>query len=350
MASRASGVSEGNAAKAQAALELMRSVGSVGTRATVLGLSQLEGGWSRHTYELTISDPEASGSAGEYIVRVRPGDSVVDSDIGQEFRTYELLVDEPIPTPSVDGFEAADDTPFGGPFFVMGRLPGHSVNVWRERDRNELAENWEDSRSLAEDLVAHMATIHSMRPERLGDAVVSRTFRETVEHWRGIYEEIRLVRDPVVEEAYAWVLDNEPPPVAPRLVHGDYRIGNCLLDRGRITGVLDWELSFVGDHRFDLGYMSLEYQAGRFVSPGSPLLNAVADRDWFEQRYAELTGEIVDRSVVDVFAALGALMLFSIMGTGVRLYADGKTSDIRTAWGRYVFPGLRRDLVGLMGW
>jgi aminoglycoside phosphotransferase (APT) family kinase protein len=283
-------------------------------------------------------------------VRVRPADSVLDTDVGQEFRTYELLRDEPIPSPRLHGFQSAEDTPFGGPFFVMDRLPGHSVNVWRAGDRVELAENWQGSRSLAEDLVSYMAAIHAVRPEGLREAVVARSFRETVEHWRGIYEEVRLVRDPVVEEAYAWVLDNEPAPVAPRLVHGDYRIGNCLLDRGRITGVLDWELSFVGDHRFDLGYMSLDYHAGRFVSPGSSLLNAVADRDWFEERYAAVTGEVIDRSVVNVFAALGALMLFSIMGTGVRLYADGKTTDIRTAWGRYVFPGLRRDLAGLMGW
>jgi hypothetical protein len=51
-----------------------------------------------------------------------------------------------------------------------------------------------------------------------------------------------------------------------------------------------------------------------------------------------------------LYAAIGALMLFSIMGTGLALYAAGESSDIRAAWSRFVLPGLRADLAGLMGW
>ena len=115
----------------------------------------------------------------------------------------------------------------------------------------------------------------------------------------GVYDEHKLVSDPVVDEAYAWVRSRPPDPVAPSLVHGDYRIGNCLVDDGRISAILDWELSHVGDPRFDLGYMSLDYHAGKFTSPGSPLLNAVADRDWFHRRYTELSGRPVDLEVVE---------------------------------------------------
>jgi len=117
-----------------------------------------------------------------------------------------------------------------------------------------------------------------------------------------------------------------------------------------MTGVLDWELASIGDPRFDLGYMSLPYSSGRFVSAGSPLLGAVAERAWLDQRYEAITGAPVDRAVVDVFAAIGALMLFSIMGTGLALYAAGESTDIRAAWSRFVFPGLRADLAELMGW
>ena len=77
---------------------------------------------------------------------------------------------------------------------------------------------------------------------------------------------------------------------------------------------------------------------------------AVAERDWLDHRYAAATGETPDRAVVDLYAALGALMLFSIMGTGLALYDAGKSTDIRAAWSRFVFPGLRADLAELMGW
>jgi aminoglycoside phosphotransferase (APT) family kinase protein len=340
---------EVDAAKAAAALELLRSVSAVGERAVVSGLTQLEGGWSRHTYVLTVADPDQAEPL-ELIARVRPEDSVLETELGQEFAIYEAIEDEPIPSPRVHGYEASDETPFGGPFFLMDKLPGKAINVWRQRDRDELTANWEGSRSLAEDFVDRMAAIHLVDPRKLAGAAVARDFRATVAHWRGIYEEVHLVNDPVVEEAYAWVLDNEPDPVAPRLVHGDYRIGNCLIDAGRLSGVLDWELSSIGDPRFDLGYMSLDYHRGRFVTPGSPLAGAVAEDDWLHARYEAATGQPVDRSVVNVYAALGALMLFSIMGTGLKLYANGESSDIRAAWSRFVFPGLRADLAGLMAW
>ena len=151
-------------------------------------------------------------------------------------------------------------------------------------------------------------------------------------------------------EAYAWVREHEPGPIAASLVHGDYRIGNCLTASGRVTGILDWELSFVGDSRFDLGYMALEYHAGKFAAPGSTLLNAVADHAWFYERYAQLTGSPVDLAAVRTFTVLGALMLFAIMSTGVRLCAKRETTDIRRAWGRFVLPGLRQDLAHVMEW
>ncbi len=335
-------------AKADAMLATMRTVGSAADGDRVTYLEQLEGGWSRHSYAARVL--HGSGEQREYVVRARPSASTLDTDLGQEFRTFSVLVDEPIPTPDVHGFEPSEDTPFDGPFFVMDRLEGEAPNVWRGRDRRALAEDWQGGRGLATDLVAHLAAIHAIDAERAAKATVTRTFHETVDHWHGVYEEMRLVNDPVIDEAYAWVRDREPDPVAPCLVHGDYRIGNCLTEGGRITGILDWELAFFGDPRFDLGYMSLEYHAGKFTTPGSDLLNAVAEHDWLYERYAKLSGRPVDLAVVRTFTVLGALMLFAIMTTGVRVYSRGETTDIRMAWGRFVLPGLRQDLSRLMGW
>lgn len=335
-------------AKAEAMLATMRGVGSAADGDTVTYLEQLQGGFSRHSYAARVNHRD--GGQRDYIVRVRPRVSTLDTDLETEFRTYSLLVSEPLPTPGVHGFEPSLETPFDGPFFVMDRLRGESPNVWRARDRDTLAANWEGGRALAEDMVRHMATIHAIDAERAAGAAVVRDFDATVDHWQAVYEEHKLVRDPVVDEAYAWVRSRRPEPVAPSLVHGDYRIGNCLVEGGRISAILDWELSFVGDPRFDLGYMSLDYHAGKFTSPGSRLLNAVAEREWFHRRYTELSGRPVDVDVVDTFAALGALMLFAIMTTGLRVYATGATKDIRLAWTRFVLPGVRQDLSGLMGW
>jgi aminoglycoside phosphotransferase (APT) family kinase protein len=329
-------------------LGLMRDEGSVGPRARVQQLRQLEGGWSRQSWALTVDDPDSPPL--ELIVRVRPHGALLDTDLRQEFSTYAALADEPVPVPPVHGMLDEQDTPFGGPFFVMDRLPGRSPNVWRARERAELAEDWQGARGYATDLADTLAAIHAVPLEQLAKVVVARDFAATVAHWRAIQQEMALVEDPILEEAYEWVAQRAPRELSPCLVHGDYRIGNCLVDEGRLTGVLDWELSFLGDPRFDLGYVALEYHAGKFTKPGSPLLNAVAERDWFRERYEAASGRSLDAEVIRTFSVLAMLMLCAILTTGLHRYAGRETDDIRMAWTRFALPGLRQDMIALMGW
>lgn len=318
-----------------------------GERLTLVRLHQLSGGWSRRSFVLT-----AAGEAGEreFVVRVRPPGSLLDTDIEVEYRTYALLADEPVPVPAVYGFEPSTDNAFDGAFFVMDRLPGEAPVAWQSGDRAGLEQNWAASGSLGRDLVEILAAIHSVPAERCGSVLATRGFAEVVEHWRGIYAANRLVRDPIVEQAFEWVADRPPPEPQVGLVHGDYRIGNCLVADERIAGVIDWELAHVGDVRFDLGYLSLEYNSGKFLRPRSPLISAVADREWFYAEYERLTGRPLDREVVRTFAVLGALMLISILLTGMASYQRGDNPDIRMAWNRFAVPGLRQDIATLMQW
>jgi len=332
--------------RAGAAVETMRRAGSIGGDATADEISQLEGGWSRHSYLLGVRSAEGRR---EYIVRVKPPGALLDTDLAQEYRTYTLLADEPVPTPAVHGLEESAENPFEGPFFVMDRAPGSSPNVWRRRDRERLEADWED-RTLGSELVRYLVSIHAVAADRVESLLPQRDFPALVGHWRGVQEEMSLVRDPVIEEAYVWLLERPPSPVPASLVHGDYRIGNCLIDEGRISAILDWELAFCGDPRFDIGYVSLDYLAGKFLRPGSHLLGAVADREWFYSEYERLSGASLDREVIRTFSVIGALMLIAILNTGVRMYADERTTDIRMLWSRFAIPGLRQDIAALMDW
>lgn len=332
-------------ARRDALIELLREAGSVDGSTEVSSLRQLEGGWSRHSYLATLKPEE-----DELIVRVRPHGSTLDTDLGAEFRVLEVLQDVQIPTPAVHGYQPEEDTPFSGPFFVMDMISGESPNVWKPRDQRRLREDWEDGRQLADDLVTSLASLHAVNPESVKGLVPARNFRQTVDHWQSIYESMRLVRDPIIDEAFRWVRSRPPEPVEATLVHGDFRIGNCLIDGGRISGILDWELAFIGDPRFDLGYLAMEYYGGKLLAGEAGLMNGVAEKDWFLTRYSELTGLEVDRDVLDTYSAMGALMVFTIMTTGLRVFSEGRSTDIRMAWTRYVLPGLRDDLIRLMGW
>lgn len=341
------GRSAATADRIASALDLLVAAGELtAARPEAWELTQLEGGWSRHTYVLS----PRSGAERRYVVRVKPPDAIVASDLVREYRTYAALADSAVPAPRVYGVEGDDDTPFGGPFFVQEWRPGQSPNVWRRRDREALEENWRTTRTLAVDVVTTLAEIHAVDPALLPFLGAPRVFEDVVSHWRDTYEEARMVRDPIVDEAFAWVAGRRPSEERLGLVHGDYRTGNMLLEGGRVAAVVDWELAYLGDTSFDLGYLSLDYFAGTFVARGSDLACAVADRDWLLAEYEQLTGRTLDREAVRTYAVVGALMLIAIFMIGIRTYAEGRTTDMRMAWNRFAVPCLRHELTELMDW
>ncbi|HJZ37306.1 MAG TPA: phosphotransferase family protein [Solirubrobacterales bacterium] len=309
------------------------------------GLTQLEGGWSRQAFVLATAKPD--GAAREFVIRVKPPGALLDTDLRQEYEICRLLVEHGVAAPVCHEYEA-EDNPFGGPFYVMDRAPGSAPNVWRKRDREALEANWAAGGSLAEDLLDSLVRIHGVPAEPVAAVLPRRDFDAAVSHWEEVQGSMALVRDPVVEDAYAWLRERMPDPIEPTLVHGDYRIGNCLSEDGRVTAILDWEIAYLGDPRYDLGYISLEYEAGRFTRPGSPLLGSVADREWFFDQYEARSGRPVDREVVRTYAVLADLMLTAILTTGIRMYVDGRSTDVRMVWTRFALAALRQELTELM--
>jgi aminoglycoside phosphotransferase (APT) family kinase protein len=85
------------------------------------------------------------------------------------------------------------------------------------------------------------------------------------------------------------------------IVHGDYRLDNCLMalaDPSRVTAVLDWELSTLGDPLTDLGLLLFYWR-----EPGEdqPALTPAVTRNpgfpgraHLAERYAWRTGAQLD--------------------------------------------------------
>lgn len=96
---------------------------------------------------------------------------------------------------------------------------------------------------------------------------------------------------PILALALRWLEANIPPPVAPRLVHGDFRLGNLMFEHGRVTGVLDWELAHLGDWHEDLAFGCMT--VWRFSRPDRPGygLTTVAE---LARAYEEAGGERFD--------------------------------------------------------
>lgn len=336
--------------RAQEVTDLLRAAGELSESDRVTEVSQLSGGWSRHSF---IASAElGSGSTRRYIVRAEAPGGVLETDIAAEYALYHALDGtDDIATPSVYGFVETTDNAFGNRFMVMEAMSGTAANTFRRPDLDWLEEDWNGERGIARDMVENLARLHRFPVDRIPKGAVPELgFLDVVDRWQAVYEERHLVRDPVTEEACAWLRSRVPSDTLTGVVHGDYRIGNALVDQGRVTAVLDWELAYIGDVRFDLGYLALERVAGKHLRPLTSLLSGFCDADWFFEEYARLTGWPVDRDVVRTFSVLAIMMLLSTHYMGVWMYANGKSGDFRLAWNRFGVVGLRQDLTSLMEW
>ena len=90
---------------------------------------------------------------------------------------------------------------------------------------------------------------------------------------------------------------------SPRVVHGDFRLGNLMVDEDGLAAVLDWELAHLGDPMEDLGWLCV--RAWRF---GSDLpVAGVGDYDELLAAYESASGTTVDPEVVRWWEVLGTL-------------------------------------------
>lgn len=106
---------------------------------------------------------------------------------------------------------------------------------------------------------------------------------------------------PQIGELSAWLAAHIPVTQAHAIVHGDYRLGNLMFadsPPARVSAILDWELSTIGDPLADVGYFAATYGAsGR---EGTVMeLTSVTREPGFPTR-AEALDRYAERSSLDL--------------------------------------------------
>ena len=193
-----------------------------------------------------------------------------------------------------------DGAVIGVPFYVMAYLDGHVVTEALPPGLEEP----EARRRLGQELVDALVEIHAAdatTPELVAFArpgsYLERQVRRFTQLW-GLNATREL---PVIDAVAARLARGLPEPLPDTVVHGDYRLGNLMVERrrpDRVQAVLDWEMGAIGDPRADLGYLLATY-----AEPGgapSPLgITPVTAQDGFPTktelvaRYAERSGRAV---------------------------------------------------------
>ena len=263
-----------------------------------------------------------SSAAGEVVLRRPPLHTVLPTahDMRREHRVMTALWETPVPVPKTLAL-CTDETVLGAPFYVMERVLGHIV---RERLPEGYAETPDQRRAIAFALVDVLADLHAVDPSDVGLDDYGRPagyLERQLRRWTGQWEATRQPAEPAgpdLDRLAARLVETLPRQPTGPIVHGDYRLDNCLLhptEPGRISAVLDWELSTLGDPLADLGLLYVYWQESSddqtrqdsIAVPSVTMLDGFPTRREIFERYAQRTGR--DLSVLPWYVGFGCFKL-----------------------------------------
>jgi aminoglycoside phosphotransferase (APT) family kinase protein len=240
------------------------------------------------------------------------------------------------------------------PFYVMERLPGE-VPLPVEGPSGEGPFSPAQRKALGPQVAAALARLHDLDWRGLGldflgvpEPGRGAAARELA-RWEERIARSGLAPAPVLVEALAWLRAHVPETPEVTLVHGDYRLGNLLVELGasdaRLTGILDWEMVHLGDPLEDLAWCSSMLWRG-----GTPNVATLLPPDEFARSYSSSAGREPEPARLRFYEVLSVVKMIAIMLTGLRAFQDGRTHDLRMAIFDHQLPFLHALLAVSRGW
>ena len=187
------------------------------------------------------------------------------------------------------------------PFFLMDFVEGISIG------RKVIKElSLEHARSvLPEQMAEQLATIHTI--DASGFEFVPRPVEGRSPAQQAIAEMVEVldtlqINSPPFEFALHWADRHVPQNTETCFVHGDFRIGNLLVDENGLAAVIDWEFAHFGDPLEEIGYMCM--RDWRFGNDHLHMAG-LSPRERFITAYEGFSGRSVDRSAADWWEIMG---------------------------------------------
>ncbi len=305
--------------------------------ATVLGgarivdLQQLSGGASRETWSF-VARADDGHDEPLILQRQRPGS---ERDMAIEVAVLRVARGAGVPVAEVVASGPGEDA-LGAAYMVVRRVDGETIARKILRD-----EQFAGARAvLPGQLGRALAALHAVPV----DAVPELTSLDQVQQYREVLDLLGEPH-PAFELAFRWLAERRPPPAGEAIVHGDFRLGNVIVDGDGLAAVLDWELAHIGDPMEDLGWLCVK--AWRFGGRG-PVAGLGGYEDLFGA-YSEASGRPVDPEVVRWWEVLGTLKwgIMCIMQANAHLTGASRSHEL-AAIGRRVCEN-EHDLLALMG-
>ncbi|WOD12827.1 phosphotransferase family protein [Pseudomonas sp. NyZ704] len=294
-------------------------------------ITQFPGGASNLTYLVAYPNQE-------FVLRRPPFGKKAKSahDMGREYRIQKQLGQGFPYCPKVYA-HCTDESVLGCEFYVMERVKGI---ILRSEIPEELGLDEAKTRELCKSFIDKFVELHNLDYTACGLADMGKPegyVKRQIEGWIDRYQKAATPDAPDWEPVMAWLRDKMPADHhKPGLVHNDYRFDNVILDPENpmeIIGVLDWEMTTIGDPLMDLGN-TLAYwiqaddpqpmQAIRRQPSHAP---GMLTRQEFADYYAEKAG--IEIPNLDYYYTYGLFRLAGIVQQIYYRFYHGQTQDKR---------------------
>ena len=224
-----------------------------------------------------------------------------------------------VSVPEIVAADSGGENPLGASFIISRRVEGESIPRKILRDEAYAPAR----RGLVADFGRELAAIHGLDPAPLDQIAV---IDDPLGTQRALYEAFDDPH-PVFDLAFRWLEERRPQTRPARVVHGDFRMGNVLVNATGLAAVLDWELAYLGDPAFDLGW--LVARAWRFGEAGE--VGGVGTRSELLDAYQANGGEAITLEELRWWEMLASLRWGVVTMAMVADHRQGRSGSMEQA-------------------
>ncbi|HJT57374.1 MAG TPA: phosphotransferase family protein [Ktedonobacteraceae bacterium] len=297
---------------------------------TTLQVRQFPSGASNLTYLLQVGDWEG-------VLRRPPFGPVPPKAHDMEREAGLLRKISPVfPLAPMPYFFCNDLSILGVPFYVMERRKGVVVN---DAFPPGVTPTEELCSRMSQTVVETLVQIHAIDWQAAGLSEFGHPegfLARQVKGWIERYFRAQTDDIPQVVPLTSWLAEHVPQSPPATLIHNDFKLNNMLLasdDLSRVTAVLDWEMTTIGDPLFDLA-ITLSYWVNnedpeelRTILPTVTTTPGFINRERFMEIYAQKSGR--DLSSLDFYMIFAYFKLAVIIQQIYVRWKRGQTRDER---------------------
>jgi aminoglycoside phosphotransferase (APT) family kinase protein len=302
---------------------------------TPIQVAQFPGGHSNLTYLVRLG-------SHEFVLRRPPFGQVAPKahDMPREYRLL-AAINPFFPLAPRPYLLCEDPSIVGTAFYLMERSYGLIV---RQEIPREIGDDLSIRRRVSEAMIDTLASLHNVDIYSSGLVSLGKPAgfaTRQVQGWTERWQRAKTSEVPELDEVARWLADRIPPETdihrrSATLVHNDFKLDNVMLDLSdptRVVGVLDWEMSTVGDPLVDVG-LFLCYWPEKDDPESRRNFNSpvTTEPGWMTraeitERYAERTGR--DLSAIAFYETFALFKVAIAIQQIYFRYVQGQTHDER---------------------